>query len=66
MIYIDYKQAGLANKNIYLVLSCSTRTVNYSIVAVALLIIASGAALIYSFSLATKVNERRKHFEKLE
>jgi hypothetical protein len=32
----------------------------------ALLIIASGAALIYSFSLATKVKERRKHFEKLE
>jgi len=38
---------------------------NYSIVAIALLIVASGAALITSSSLFTKVRERRKDFEKL-
>jgi hypothetical protein len=39
---------------------------NYAIVAMALLIVASGAALISSNSLFTKVKERRKHFEKLK
>ncbi|HJT48383.1 MAG TPA: hypothetical protein VJ729_09375 [Nitrososphaeraceae archaeon] len=38
---------------------------NYNIVAIALLIISSGAALICSSSLVTKVKERRKHFEQL-
>jgi hypothetical protein len=37
----------------------------YSIVAMALLIVAAGAALISSTSLFTKMKERRKHFEKL-
>jgi hypothetical protein len=38
---------------------------NDSIVAIALLIVASGAALITSSSLFTKVRKRRKDFEKL-
>jgi hypothetical protein len=38
---------------------------NYSIVAMALLIVATGAAVISSSSLFSKVKERRKYFEKL-
>jgi hypothetical protein len=39
---------------------------NYSIVAMAALIVASGAAVILSSSLFSKAKERKKHFEQLK
>jgi len=68
-MYLDYLYLTFnvitSIPKIYLLLLCSTITMNYSIVAIALLIVASGAALITSSSLFTKVRERRKDFEKL-
>jgi hypothetical protein len=36
------------------------------VLAAGVLLVASGAAIIFSSSLVTKVKERRKHFEKLK